>query len=65
MTDGKITDTCEGDSGGPLAVKKGGQWELVGVLQVMVQIIHGVVLVQMGGVVIEVLQHLSGRRLRL
>ena len=39
-TDGKITDTCEGDSGGPLAVQKGDRWELVGVLQVINVIIH-------------------------
>ena len=34
ITDGKITDTCKGDSGGPLVVKRGGEWQLVGVLQV-------------------------------
>ena len=34
ITDGKITDTCKGDSGGPLVVKRGGEFQLVGVLQV-------------------------------
>ena len=33
---GRITDPCEGDSGGPLFIERGGQWELVGVLKVTV-----------------------------
>jgi len=31
--EGRITDPCKGDSGGPLAMKRGGEWELVGVLK--------------------------------
>ena len=31
---GRITDPCDGDSGGPLFVERDGHWELVGVLQV-------------------------------
>ena len=30
--EGKITDPCKGDSGGPLAIKRNGEWQLVGVL---------------------------------
>jgi len=33
FTGGKITDPCYGDSGGPLAVWRAGQWQLVGVLE--------------------------------
>ena len=36
ITDSKITDACKGDSGGPLVVKRGGELQLVGVLQVRV-----------------------------
>ena len=32
--DGKLIDPCEGDSGGPLAINRNGEWELVGVLKV-------------------------------
>ena len=32
---GRITDTCRGDSGGPLFAQKNGQVELVGILKVM------------------------------
>ena len=28
----KITDPCKGDSGGPLAIQRNGEWQLVGVL---------------------------------
>ena len=31
----QITDPCYGDSGGPLAVWRAGQWQLVGVLEVL------------------------------
>lgn len=31
---GRITDTCRGDSGGPLFIERNGQVELVGVLKV-------------------------------
>ena len=31
---GRITDTCSGDSGGPLFMEKQGHYELVGVLKV-------------------------------
>ena len=31
---GRITDTCSGDSGGPLFIERNGQVELVGVLKV-------------------------------
>ena len=31
---GELVDTCEGDSGGPLLVQRGGQWHLVGTLKV-------------------------------
>ena len=30
----RLIDPCKGDSGGPLAIKRNGQWELVGVLNV-------------------------------
>ena len=33
-TEGVIMDPCKGDSGGPLVVKRGGELQLVGVLQV-------------------------------
>ena len=33
---GRVTDPCKGDSGGPLAIRRNGQWELVGVLEVSV-----------------------------
>ena len=32
--EGRLTDTCKGDSGGPLAILRDGVWELVGVLKV-------------------------------
>ena len=32
----KITDPCYGDSGGPLAIWRDNQWQLVGVLEVSV-----------------------------
>ena len=32
--EGRVTDPCKGDSGGPLAIQRNGQWELVGVLEV-------------------------------
>ena len=32
--DGNIADPCDGDSGGPLAIKRNEIWELVGVLRV-------------------------------
>ena len=31
--EGRLTDTCKGDSGGPLAIWRDGVWELVGVLK--------------------------------
>ena len=31
--EGRLTDTCKGDSGGPLAIWRSGGWELVGVLK--------------------------------
>ena len=34
--EGKITDPCKGDSGGPLAIQRNGEWQLVGVLKVSV-----------------------------
>ena len=34
--EGNVTDTCKGDSGGPLAIKRNGTWELVGVLKVQI-----------------------------
>ena len=36
--EGRVTDPCKGDSGGPLALQRNGQWELVGVLEVAVSI---------------------------
>jgi len=33
FTDGVITDPCDGDSGGPLAILRDGRWQLVGVLK--------------------------------
>ena len=30
--EGRLTDTCKGDSGGPLAIQRDGVWEIVGVL---------------------------------
>ena len=35
--DGRLIDPCKGDSGGPLAIKRNGEWELVGVLKVCFQ----------------------------
>ena len=32
--EGRVTDPCKGDSGGPLAIQRDGVWELVGVLKV-------------------------------
>ena len=32
--DGNVADPCDGDSGGPLAIRRNGVWELVGVLEV-------------------------------
>ena len=37
---GRVTDPCKGDSGGPLAIQRNGQWELVGVLEVSVSIFN-------------------------
>ena len=31
---GDVADPCDGDSGGPLAIRRNGVWELVGVLEV-------------------------------
>ena len=33
--EGVITDPCDGDSGGPLAILRDGRWQLVGVLKVI------------------------------
>ena len=30
--EGRLTDPCKGDSGGPLAIQRDGVWEIVGVL---------------------------------
>ena len=30
--EGRVTDPCKGDSGGPLAIQRDGVWEIVGVL---------------------------------
>ena len=32
--DGEVTDSCDGDSGGPLLIRRQGSWEIVGTLQV-------------------------------
>ena len=32
--EGDVADPCGGDSGGPLAIRRNGIWELVGVLEV-------------------------------
>ena len=32
--DGEVTDPCDGDSGGPLLIRRQGSWEIVGTLQV-------------------------------
>ena len=37
--EGDIADPCDGDSGGPLAIRRNGVWELVGVLEVPKKII--------------------------
>ena len=34
--EGNVADPCKGDSGGPLAIKRNGTWELVGVLKVQI-----------------------------
>ena len=36
--EGRLTDTCKGDSGGPLAILRDGVWEIVGVLKVSLTI---------------------------
>ena len=33
--EGNLADPCSGDSGGPLAIRRNGNWELVGVLKVV------------------------------
>ena len=38
--DGDLTDPCSGDSGGPLAIRRNGTWELVGVLEVGIMILQ-------------------------
>ena len=52
---GVITDPCDGDSGGPLAIMRDGRWQLVGVLKVIVQDFP-----KNGGI-----ENVSGRGLRL
>ena len=49
---GVITDPCDGDSGGPLAILHDGGWQLVGVLKVIQDFAHqgGVENVSGGGV---------------
>ena len=37
--EGKITDPCKGDSGGPLAIQRNGEWQLVGVLFVSLPLV--------------------------
>ena len=39
--EGRLTDPCKGDSGGPLAIKRNGEWELVGVLKVNTYLSQG------------------------
>ena len=36
--DGEVTDPCDGDSGGPLLIRRQGSWEIVGTLQVNISL---------------------------
>ena len=62
--EGRLTDTCKGDSGGPLAIQRDGVWEIVGVLFVS-RLLFLVLLSSFKHLQSSMIIFLEGRGLRL